>query len=511
MVNSQTDFKYFIKKLGKDTLIYVPAKLIPGTITIISVAIFTRIFNPSDYGQYILVFTTTTCLTAIFSQWITQSTLRYRSQYVLKGKLLAFNRNLFRILLLLSIALCFLATVLYPFRNILGSYQRFYIISTFIIISGIWFNNLLSVYQADLKSSTFSSYTIVNAILKFICAIVLIFLILKDIIFLLWGIFFAFSVVVIFMIIAVKNNGYEIEPSQNKDNNGVESFSNFSKQFFIYGFPMMGWFLGHQLLSLSDRYFLQVFRGSEDVGIYGSNYNLVASAILFVAMPLLTAAHPLLMKAGIDVFRKEEIQKLITIFSRYFLVIAVPIAIYVMILSKEIADIFLGVEYRQGNVVLPIVFLGLATWYFAMFGHKGLEFREKTNIMFVYVMLCSALKIILNILFIPRYGYIAAAVTTLISFSMYPILVYFGTKSDIRWNIPWVSFVKILIASTVLAISFIFLKTLHLKSILTLTISGIITIPMYLSMLYLLGEIKSYEIKYARKFLKDKMGLNRTV
>lgn len=510
--NPVIEFELFIKKLGKDTLTYIPAKLVPGIITIVSVAIFTRIFKPADYGKYVLVFVTTFILTAIFSQWIIQSALRYRAKYVYESKTSIFNRNFFSILLLLSLTLGLLSIVFYPFSKILSSYQQFYTVSVLIIISGIWFNSLVTVFQADFRITMFSLSTIINAIFKFLLALILILFVLKDIICLLWGVFLAYSIGIILMLLTYKSNNRESRSLENKSNKTFRSFLPFLKQFLIYGFPMTGWFLGAQLLNISDRYFLQIFRGGEEVGIYSSNYNLIYSAVLFISMPLLTAAHPLLMKAGTSFAnQKEEIQKLITAFSRYFLIIAFPVMIYVTILFKELADIFLGLEYRRGGIILPIVLYGLLAWRFAIFGHKGLEFREKTNIMFMYVMICTGVKIVLNILFVPRYGYIAAAVATLICFFIYPILVYWGTKSDIEWIIPWASFIKMFIASLPLIISFIVIKTFQFNSIVTLILSGIIMLPIYLKMLLLLKEIRPYEINYFNEFLKKTINIRRKI
>lgn len=503
MKNTPIELRHFVGKLAKDTIAYIPAKFIPGAITVLSVAIFTRIFDPSDYGIYILVFTTITVLIAVFSQWVTQSTLRYRAQYTIRGKLSTFNRNLFRILLLITICISFLALCFYPFRQIFGTYQQFLVISVLMLISGVWFSNLIVMYQADLRSSMFSIYTVINAIIKFVLALALIFLFLKNISCILWGIIFGFCVTTFLMMFTFKQTNENVESTAEYKKGLPGKFMPFLKQFFVYGFPMTGWFLGAQLLNIADRYLLQIFRSSSEIGIYSSNYNLVASAILFVSMPLLTAAHPLLMKAGTAVKdRKEEIQELIAIFSRYFLLIAIPIVFYVAFQAKELADIFLGAEFREGNTIIPIVLLGLLAWNFAMFGHKGLEFREKTNKMFLYVMICTVIKIILNIIFIPNYGYIAAAVTTSICFFIYPILVYFGTKSDIKWIIPWISVLRISTICIIINGFFILTHKIFHSSILLLTVTGVIMVPMYLIGLYLIGELKQYELVYFKKILR---------
>ena len=506
MKNTPIELRHFVGKLAKDTIAYIPAKFIPGAITVLSVAIFTRIFDPSNYGRYILVFTTATILIAVFSQWVTQSTLRYRAQYTVKGKLSVFNRNLFRILSLITICISFLVLCFYPFRQIFGTYQQFLVISVLMLISGVWFGNLIVMYQADLRSSMFSIYTVINATIKFVLALALIFLFLKNISCILWGITLGFCITTFLMMFTFRQTNENVESTDTYDKNLPEKFIPFLKQFFVYGFPMTGWFLGAQLLSISDRYLLQIFRNSEEVGIYSSNYNLVASAMSLVSMPLLTAAHPLLMKAGAAITKKKEkIQELITTFSRYFLIIAFPVMTYVLVLSKELTNIFLGAAYREGNAILPIILCGLLAWYFAMFGHKGLEFREKTNIMFIYVMICTVVKIALNLFLIPRYGYMAAAFAAMVCFFLYPILVYYGTKSDIKWNIPWASVVRISFASFILAITLILIKNVfELSSLTLLVISGILMILVYPICLFIVKELKPYEINYLREFLTRK-------
>ena len=49
-MDDSIDIGPLVRKLGKDTLTYVPAKLAPGIINLLSLTVFTRIFDPGDYG-----------------------------------------------------------------------------------------------------------------------------------------------------------------------------------------------------------------------------------------------------------------------------------------------------------------------------------------------------------------------------------------------------------------------------------------------------------------------------
>jgi len=123
--------------------------------------------------------------------------------------------------------------------------------------------------------------------------------------------------------------------------------------------------------------------------------------------------------------------------------------------------------------------------------------------MFIYVIICTIVKIILNFLFIPHHGFIAAAITTLIAFLIYPVLVYFGTKNDIKWNIPWGTVVKSFIAS-IIPISVIYpLAMIVTSSILKIFISALVMLVFYFPLLYLFKEIKEQETKYIKKIFTN--------
>jgi O-antigen/teichoic acid export membrane protein len=55
----------------------------------------------------------------------------------------------------------------------------------------------------------------------------------------------------------------------------------------------------------------------------------------------------------------------------------------------------------------------------ALLIHKPLEMKHKTARMITYILLSLALNFLLNVLFIPRFGVVASAFSTLISTIFY--------------------------------------------------------------------------------------------
>jgi O-antigen/teichoic acid export membrane protein len=57
--------------------------------------------------------------------------------------------------------------------------------------------------------------------------------------------------------------------------------------------------------------------------------------------------------------------------------------------------------------------------------------------MFVLVAVCAAFNILLNFIFVPIYGYTAAAWTTVAGYLLYPVLVHRASRAHVPWLVPW--------------------------------------------------------------------------
>ena len=101
-----------------------------------------------------------------------------------------------------------------------------------------------------------------------------------------------------------------------------------------------------------------------------------------------------------------------------------------MLISPELVRLLGPEEYREGTVLIPIIIVS----YIFQFMYTllvNVQFYEKKNYYVpIGTTIAAALNIVLNIIFIPRYGYQAAAVTTLISYIVLFILHYIVNTSN---------------------------------------------------------------------------------
>ncbi|WP_269745404.1 lipopolysaccharide biosynthesis protein [Paenibacillus sp. P22] len=225
----------------------------------------------------------------------------------------------------------------------------------------------------------------------------------------------------------------------------------FIKTFVSYGFPMIGWFIGNSLLNLVDRYMLGYYHTTQEVGIYTATYSVVSASVGLFCTPLLMAAHPIIMNVATS-SNDEEIQRIVSVFSKVYLLIIFPIFICLTILKGDVTSFLLGVQYQSGSSILPYMMFGLIMWNFGMYGHKGFEIKNKTKTMLIFVIICVVVNIVLNIILIPTYSYQGAAIASAISLTTYPLMVYLFSFRTIKWKLNGRSLINILSSSIFAAV-----------------------------------------------------------
>lgn len=176
------------------------------------------------------------------------------------------------------------------------------------------------------------------------------------------------------------------------------------------------------VLTLSQTIFLNLdttmigfFRHNSEVGMYSvavKIYNLTStliSAITIVVLPQLSY-----WNGEKNIY---EIRKMQRYALNYILTIGIPIVIGINILTPGIITIMAGENYLSTVPALRILSLAL---FFVMFGgafigNIVLLSSSKEKIFMKASVIATLINAILNFFFIPQYGMIAAAVTTVVS------------------------------------------------------------------------------------------------
>lgn len=163
-----------------------------------------------------------------------------------------------------------------------------------------------------------------------------------------------------------------------------------------------------------DIFLLQIIRGSEPVGIYGLAYKVHDNLILGAAY-LTASLFPLISAIA---HNRDSHAKLAMIYRKIFDLLFLG-GLFVLVLVIILAPVVIAIVggFGFGESVLVLRLLVFAT-FFAYLNHlTGYTLvalgRQKFSL-FVAV-LALVLNLSLNLIFIPRYSYLAAAVTTIVT------------------------------------------------------------------------------------------------
>lgn len=196
------------------------------------------------------------------------------------------------------------------------------------------------------------------------------------------------------------------------------------KQMLKFAVPLIPMTLMIWVLSLSDRYILLYYQGDAAVGLYGIGLrftNLMNVVISAVSIAYTTFA----FSSKEDKNSKTHYYYIYSIESFLLLGVAFSVGLF----GKEIINLMTAASYAESY--LAIRDLMFSQTFFAMTSivGYGIFFEKKSVYSLIAVSAGALLNLGLNFLLIPKYGIVAAALTTLLGYALnYFITLYFSEK-----------------------------------------------------------------------------------
>jgi len=269
----------------------------------------------------------------------------------------------------------------------------------------------------------------------------------------------------------------------------------FMSEMAKYSFPLVTGNLAAWILSLSDRYVLDFFRGGREVGIYSASYGISEKSIMVLASVLILASGPISMNIWENAGKKKS-QEFVSRITRYYLIICLPAMVGLSVLAKPLIGILTSQEYYEGYRIIPLVTSGVLLLGLQRRFQAGLLFHKRTHFIMLSIIASGLLNLGLNFLLIPQYGYMAAAFTTLISYAFLLFLMIIVSRRFFVWEFPFKPLAKVMCASSVMGIVVYHIgNSLTSSSLMNLTLGIVVGVAVYSLMLFLLREFKPSEIQ----------------
>lgn len=476
-----------IKDLFKDMGKYLPAQIVPGVVGFISIPIITRLFSPGDYGDYVLVVATVSIFSALVG-WISMSIIRFYPVYERDGKLGEFYGNVI-VSAIISVAIIgFIGSIilllLKPYFS--SCFYNLMWVGMLVFILTSFFGVFQYFLRAKRQVGWYSGFSIWNNLTKLGFGLLLVLIFHFGVEGLLWGAVLSIAFALPFL----------FKKATEKVHVNYKALSGtIISKMAKYSFPLVIGNLAAWILSLSDRYLLEFFRNSQEVGIYSASYNVAEYSIMLIVSLFMFASGPI----SIQIWEKdgeEKSKSFVSKVTRYYLIVCIPAVVGLSVLAKPIMSILTGKEYFIGYQIIPFIALGTFLFGLQQRFQAGFVYYKKTGFITFSIVTSGLLNLVLNFFFIPKYGYMAAALTTLVSYAFLMVLMIIVSRRFFIWEFPMRSLVKVCCASIIMGIAVYPVGNSLTSSIIINLILGIIVgVVVYTMMFFALREPNKQEIQ----------------
>lgn len=194
------------------------------------------------------------------------------------------------------------------------------------------------------------------------------------------------------------------------------------KQSLKICIPMIPHLLAQLLLTSCDLIMVKNISGAEKAGIYGMAYT-IANLLYAVLIQLFNPWSPWIYRR----LKNNEIDSIYNN-SKAMMSFCFILCIGLMCVCPEVIKLLLDVKYYSAiNLIAPIC-IGIFFQIMYIFFYDIEYFYKKTKQIAFFSVITAILNIVLNYFFIKKFGYSAAAYTTLISYFILLLLHYTGMK-----------------------------------------------------------------------------------
>lgn len=216
------------------------------------------------------------------------------------------------------------------------------------------------------------------------------------------------------------------------------------KGAFLFNLPLIPHYLSTYLLSSSDKLMISFIVNDSATAYYS-----VAHSVAAVVFIIWNAINGSLVPYTYERCKNKDYKSISSVTLPLLLFFAY-ISVGLIMMAPEIVSIMASKSYHEAIYVIPPIVGGV---FFQV------QYSIYANIIYfykkpVYVMIGSItatiLNIILNYVFISRFGYYAAGYTTIFSYGLQAVIDYIGMRKTVKTEIYNMRFVVLLSVSVVI-------------------------------------------------------------
>ncbi len=479
-----------LKTFVRDMLTYLPSKLLPALTGVITAPILTRLFLPAEYGNYALALGVSGFLYALTCSGFGASVIRFFPAYKARSELGVFFATLSS-----SVGMAIAAvgavsfSALFLLRGHLpDALYPLLLISILIFIIQAIFSVFMQVVRAQERSGLYTVLELFTRYGSLGLGLLLVIVFAFQVEGLLWGELLG-PALALPLLLFLTTRGVNIRRGHFRSPD--------ASQIWRYAWPLALGNMAMWGLRLSDRYIIGFFRPGSEVGLYSVAYNISGKSIDMLVALFLLSMGPMVINTW-ESQGREATEKAVATITRIFLIFCLPASAGLSVLARPFVALLTTEAYQEGYRIVGLVAFSGFAWGLSQIASRGLLIGKDTHRISINQIVAFSINLGLNLVLVPRFGFVAAGITTLVGYSVLFILQAYGSRLYVTWLFPFRTLRNVAIATIVIGLVVSGVYSLsHSGSsgvhVGYLLLSIAVAVPVYFACLLLLGEASEEE------------------
>ncbi len=399
------------KKLARDSVIYSASEILTRAIGIILIPLFTRVFSTDEYGVYSATMAVMQIFVILFGLGLGSYIIRGYFECSRIQERRRFTGTIFAALLICSLVLSLVVDRLgssifsHIFDNV--PFRPFLRYTVWIAFLKVFFIAVLMLFIAKGESLKVSFLSIFNSLL--VIGLILYFVLYshQGVEGSLKGYFFGFVVFFLVSLFAIRKDV------------SLRVQLRHLKPAFYFSLPLVPHALAGWVINLADRILVERFCGVAALGLYTLGYQM-GMILDLINNAINKAWVPFFYSAAEENDAPQRLRHIALVYFGISLSIGLSIALF----GREVIALVSDPKYLEAHRVIPFISAAAVFHGFYYLTSVSIFYRKKTNLIPLLTGLVGAINILLNLKWLPMFGYMGAAYATTVSFFILCLLSY---------------------------------------------------------------------------------------
>ncbi|MGB3385334.1 MAG: oligosaccharide flippase family protein [Marinomonas sp.] len=197
----------------------------------------------------------------------------------------------------------------------------------------------------------------------------------------------------------------------------------------VYSVPFIFGSLSYILNSQFDRLLINEYVGSSETGIYSFAYS-IGMLLLLLAIAVKQALNPWIY----DRLNNDDFYPVKSVYVQYIHIFSI-VSMLLLYVTPELVMLLSDKAFWSGAKILPWIVLGAYLQVLILNESETQMFLKKTATNSLIIVLGAVINIILNYFYIPDYGALGAAITTVITYLVMFLLVFYVNLKIFKFSL----------------------------------------------------------------------------